>query len=59
MKLKTLLISGSIMLLLDFIYLSSFGNFFNTLVRSIQGTAIKFNSIGALMCYILLISGLN
>jgi len=59
MKLKPILISGIIMLLLDFIYLSSFGKFFNNLVRSIQGTPIKLNSIGALMCYILLIFGLN
>jgi uncharacterized membrane protein len=47
------------MLALDFLYLSTFGQFFNNLVRSIQGTPIKFNAVGAILCYILLIFGLN
>jgi uncharacterized membrane protein len=59
MNLKQILISGSVMLLLDFIYLSSLGNFFNKMIKSIQGTKIKFNIVGAIMCYILLIVGLN
>ena len=59
MNLKQILISGSVMLLLDFIYLSSLGNFFNKMIQSIQGTKIKFNIVGAIMCYILLIVGLN
>jgi len=59
MNLKNLLISGIAMLGLDFIYLSTFSNFFNNLVRSIQGTPIKFNPVGAVLCYILLIFGLN
>ena len=59
MKLKNLLISGGAMLGLDFIYLSTFGNFFNTLVQSIQGSPIKFNLTGAILCYIFLIFGLN
>jgi len=59
MNIKQILISGSVMLLLDFIYLSSLGNFFNKMIKSIQGTKIKFNIVGAIMCYILLIVGLN
>jgi uncharacterized membrane protein len=59
MKLKPILISGIVMLLLDFIYLSTFGNFFNNLVQSIQGSPIKMNLTGAILCYILLIFGLN
>ena len=59
MNLKRLLISGGVMLALDFVYLSAFSNFFNTLVRSIQGSPIKFKIAGAIMCYILLILGLN
>ena len=59
MKLKNLLISGSAMLLLDFLYLSAFGNFFNKMVKSIQGTTISFKMSGAILCYILLILGLN
>jgi uncharacterized membrane protein len=59
MKLKNILISGIVMLLLDFVYLSTFANFFNNLVRSIQGSPIKMNLTGAFLCYILLIFGLN
>jgi uncharacterized membrane protein len=59
MKLKHLLISAIAMLVLDFIYLGTFAGFFNNLVKSIQGTKIKFNVFGALLCYILLIGGLN
>ena len=59
MNLKQLLVSGGVMLALDFVYLSTFANFFNDLVTSIQGSKIKFNAIGAIICYILLIGGLN
>lgn len=59
MCLKQVLLSGVIMLLLDGVYLSAFGNFFNTLITSVQGSKIKFNIVGAVLCYILLIGGLN
>lgn len=59
MKLKNLIVSGLAMLSLDFLYLSVFSNFFNSLVESIQGTRIKFKPVGAILCYILLIGGLN
>jgi uncharacterized membrane protein len=59
MNLKQVLISGIAMLLLDAVYLSTFAGFFNKLVTSVQGSKIKFNAIGAILCYILLIGGLN
>jgi uncharacterized membrane protein len=59
MCLKQVLLSGVIMLLLDGVYFSAFGNFFNTLITSVQGSKIKFNIVGAVLCYILLIGGLN
>jgi len=59
MKLNQIFISGIVMLILDFIYLSSIGNFFNTMIKSIQGSKINLNIIGAIMCYILLILGIN
>ena len=59
MILKQLLISGIAMLLLDAVYLSTFSGFFNKLVTSVQGSKIKFNIIGAILCYMLLIGGLN
>ena len=59
MKLKQIIVSGVAMLLLDFVYLSAFAGFFNRLITSIQGSKIKFNAVGAILCYILLIGGLN
>jgi uncharacterized membrane protein len=59
MKLKQIIISAIAMLVLDLIYLSIFSGFFNDLVKSIQGSKISFKVIGAILCYILLIGGLN
>lgn len=59
MNLKQILISGVAMLLLDAVYLSSFSGFFNKLITSVQGSPIQFNALGAILCYILLIGGLN
>ena len=59
MNLKQIVVSGIAMLALDAVYLSTFSNFFNKLVTSIQGSKIKFNIVGAILCYILLIGGLN
>ena len=57
---KEFLISGLIMLLLDMIYLSSFGKiFFSPLIKSIQGSELKVNFYYALVCYIIMILGLN
>jgi uncharacterized membrane protein len=59
MNIKQIAISGLAMLLLDFIYLSTFTGFFNNVVKAVQGYKIKFKPIGAVLCYILLIWGLN
>ena len=59
MNLKQITISAIAMLLLDFIYLSALSDIFNKLIFSIQGSKIKLNPIGAILCYILLIGGLN
>jgi uncharacterized membrane protein len=59
MNLKQVTISAVAMLLLDFIYLSTLSDFFNKIIFSIQGSKIKLNAVGAILCYILLIGGLN
>ena len=58
-QMKQILVSAVIMLLLDAVYLDIFGNFFNDGVMKVQGSKIKFKFLGALLCYILLIAGLN
>ena len=59
MKLLHIILIGITMLSLDLVYLSTFSGFFNKLVKSIQGTPIEFNIIGAILCYLLLIGGLS
>ena len=59
MNFKQLLISSIIMLTLDSVYLTTFSNYFNKVVKNIQGEKIKFNIIGAILCYFLLIYGIN
>ena len=53
------IITAIIMLFLDSIYLNVFSGFFNNVVRNVQGSPIKFNVLVAVLCYILLIGGLN
>ena len=57
--LLTIIVSGIVMLSLDYIYLSSTSTFFNDVVKRIQGTKIKFNITGAIICYSFLLLGLN
>ena len=59
MNWSEVIISGIILLALDSIYLTTFGGFFNNLINTIQGSKIKFRLSGAIMCYILIIFGLN
>ena len=56
---KKVIVSGIIMLLLDFVYLTTFSNFYNNLIKNIQGEKIKFNMVGALFAYLFLIYGIN
>ena len=55
---KNIIIPGILFTIIDSIYLTSFKNFFNRLVKSIQGDEIKMNYQAAILCYISLIFGL-
>ena len=59
MNLKTIILSSILFLCIDAFYLTSFSAFFNNLIKNIQGTKIKFRLLGAIICYIFLILGLN
>lgn len=54
-----LLISVIIFLLLDFIYLNFIKSYFDKQIKLVQGTSIKLNFFAMLLCYILLIFGIN
>lgn len=56
---KSIIVSGISMLIIDYFYLTTIGKYFDTLVTKIQGYPIKFNIIGAILCYIVLIASLN
>jgi len=53
------LISAIIFITVDFIYLRSIQGFFNSQIQRVQGSPIKVNFLGAALCYIFLIAGIN
>ena len=57
---KTLTISAIALLIVDSFYLSSFGkSLFDKMVKSIQGSSIQINLLGAILSYVCLIVLLN
>lgn len=54
-----LLVSAIIFIILDFVYLNVIKGYFNTQIKMVQGSPIKINYLGAALCYILLIFGIN
>ncbi len=54
-----LLVSAAILLLLDAMYLFAIRHYFNDQVHKVQGSDIKLNYFGIVLCYLILILGLN
>jgi uncharacterized membrane protein len=54
-----LLLSAIILVSLDYIYLGLIKDYFGKQVQSVQGSPLQINYLGALLCYIFLIIGLN
>ena len=55
----TVLVSAIVLVGVDFFYLSSTSKFFNNIVKNIQGKEIQFKMLGAVICYVFLVLGLN
>lgn len=53
------LISAVLFVVIDFIYLNLIKSYFENQVKSVQGTPLQVNFLGAILCYIFLILGLN
>lgn len=53
------LISAILFVVIDYIYLNLMKNYFTNQVKIIQGSPLQINFLGALLCYIFLIFGLN
>jgi len=58
-NLQHLLVSGAILLVTDFVYLSSIQTYFSNVINKIQGSPLKIDLVGTFVCYVLLIFGLN
>ena len=54
-----MLLSAIIFTSVDFIYLNLFKNYFDKQIQRVQGSQTKFNFLGAILCYIFLIIGIN
>ena len=54
-----LLISAIVLILIDSVYLNVMKGYFDNQVKSVQGSPMKINYLGAALCYIFLIVGLN
>lgn len=59
MLMKNVLLSSLLFVAIDAVYLSTMSGFFNKLIKNIQGKKINFKMLGAVICYVLLIFGLN
>ena len=54
-----LLISAIILICIDLVYLQIVKNYFSNQIQRVQGSPMQINYLGAALCYILLIVGLN
>jgi uncharacterized membrane protein len=54
-----MLISAIVFISIDFIYLNVMKGYFMNQIQSVQGSQPKFNYLGAALCYIFLIAGIN
>jgi uncharacterized membrane protein len=54
-----MLISAIIFVSIDSIYLNIIKNFFQKQIERVQGSATKINFLGAALCYLFLVIGLN
>jgi len=54
-----MLVSAIVLVVIDSIYLNTMKGYFQNQVKLVQGSELKINFIGAAICYIFLIAGLN
>jgi len=54
-----MLISAIVFVSLDYVYLNFIKDFFEKQIKSVQGSAVQINFLGAILCYLFLIVGIN
>ena len=55
---REIFILGIVLLLLDYVYISTFSNYFKEQIYKVQKQPLKMNIRSTILCYILLILGL-
>jgi uncharacterized membrane protein len=53
------LVSAILFVVIDFVYLNLIKNYFINQVKIVQGSPLKINLLGTVLCYIFLIFGIN
>ena len=53
------LVSAIVLVSVDFIYLNTIKDFFGKQIQIVQGSKLEVNLLGAILCYIFLIVGIN
>lgn len=54
-----MLLSAIILVVIDFVYLNIIKGYFSNQIQRVQNSPMKINYLGAVICYIFLIIGLN
>jgi uncharacterized membrane protein len=54
-----MLISAIVFVTIDSVYLTVMKNFFQRQIQNVQGSDLKMNLLGAALCYVFLIVGIN
>ena len=54
-----MLLSAIVLISIDFVYLNVMRGYLDNQLKSVQGSPVKFNYLGAALCYVFLIAGLN
>lgn len=52
-------VSSIVFIMIDSVYLNFIKDYFNNQIKLIQGSSIKINSYAMIICYIILIFGIN
>jgi uncharacterized membrane protein len=53
------LVSAIVLISIDFVYLNVMKGYFDNQIKIVQGSPIKMNLLGAALCYIFLVFGIN
>jgi uncharacterized membrane protein len=53
------LVSAVVLIVIDFGYLNVIKGYFNNQIKKVQGSPIKMNYLGAALCYVLMLIGIN